>query len=331
VPGTRIVVVDDLLRPVPPGTVGEVCVAGAQLARGYWRRPGLTASRFVADPFAAEPGGRLYLTGDRGWWDADGRLRFAGRVDHQVKIRGFRVELGEVEAALRSAPGVGAAAARLHTLPGADAIVGYVVRSAGGPPTGSPAGPPAGPPTKSRTGPDDPAFADLVRAHVAERLPSYAVPATVVVLAELPLTRSGKINRPGLPAPDLAATAVADELTTDTERALAAILGEVLGVPRVGRSDRFFALGGDSIVSIQVAAKARVAGLALEPRLLFEHETVEAVAAAIDDACAAGAPDDGDPGGADPDGWPAPQTDPMSASGLDAADLAALQRAWGAR
>ncbi|OHV48837.1 non-ribosomal peptide synthetase [Pseudofrankia sp. BMG5.36] len=349
VPGTRIVVLDDLLCPVPPGTVGEVCVSGAQLARGYWRRPGLTASRFVADPFATEPGGRLYRTGDRGWWDAEGRLRFAGRVDHQVKIRGFRIELGEVEAALRAAPGVGAAAARLHPLHGADAIVGYVVRAATSATAASPAdaanavdswtvdtsavdtpggAPPAG-------GADDRAFADLVRAHVAERLPSYAVPAAVVVLAELPLTRSGKINRPDLPAPDLAATAVADELMTDTERALAAILAEVLDVPRVGRSDRFFALGGDSIVSIQVSAKAREAGLPLEPRLLFEHETVEAVAAAIDAARAdSTAPGDGEPGGPDSDGlddWLAPETDPMSASGLDATDLAALERAWRAR
>ncbi|WP_007509238.1 non-ribosomal peptide synthetase [Pseudofrankia saprophytica] len=326
VPGTRILVLDDLLRPVPPGTVGEVCVSGAQLARGYWRRPGLTASRFVADPFATEPGGRLYRTGDRGWWDADGRLRFAGRVDHQVKIRGFRIELGEVEAALRAAPGVAAAAARLHPLHGADAIVGYVVRDAADAAAGA---------TAAAGDADDRAFADLVRAHVTERLPSYAVPAMVVVLPELPLTRSGKINRPDLPAPDLAAAAVADGLVTDTERALAAILAEVLGVPRVGRSDRFFALGGDSIVSIQVSAKAREAGLPLEPRLLFEHETVEAVAAAIDvaraDVAASGDGEPGGPGRDALDGWLAPETDPMSASGLDATDLAALERAWRAR
>ncbi|MBL7498852.1 amino acid adenylation domain-containing protein [Frankia sp. CN7] len=328
VPGVRIVVVDEVLRPVPPGTVGEICVSGAQLARGYWRRPGLTASRFVADPFATEPGGRLYLTGDRGWWDADGRLRFAGRADHQVKLRGFRIELGEVEAALRAVPGVSAAAARLHPLHGADAIVGYVVRGTADTETAE---------DGTASGLDDRAFADLVRARVADRLPSYAVPAVVVVLADLPLTGSGKINRPALPAPDLATTAVADELTTDTERALAAILAEVLGVPQVGRSDRFFALGGDSIVSIQVSAKAREAGLPLEPRLLFEHDTVAAVAAAIDEARAdadADADRDGEPGGADRDGtdsWLAPETDPMSASGLGATDLAALERAWRTR
>ncbi|MEX5633991.1 amino acid adenylation domain-containing protein [Parafrankia sp. FMc2] len=312
VPGVRILVLDELLRPVPPGTAGEVCVSGAQLARGYWRRPGLTASRFVADPFATEPGGRLYLTGDRGWWDADGRLRFVGRADHQVKIRGFRIELGEVEAALRAAPGVSAVAARLHPLHGVDAIVGYVVRGA-----------------CDDGEPDDRAFAELVRAQVGERLPNYAVPAAVVVLTEIPLTRSGKINRPELPAPDLATTAVADELLTDTERALAAILAEVLDVPQVGRSDRFFALGGDSIVSIQVAAKAREVGLALEPRLLFEHETVAEVAAAIDAADGAGA-GTGEAANAD-DAWSAPETAPMSASGLAAADLAALERTWGAR
>ncbi|MBX6388106.1 MAG: amino acid adenylation domain-containing protein [Frankia sp.] len=311
VPGVRILILDDLLRPVPPGTVGEICVSGAQLARGYWRRPGLTASRFVADPFATRPGGRLYLTGDRGWWDAQGRLRFVGRTDHQVKIRGFRIELGEVEAALRAAPGVAAAAARLHPLHSADAIVGYVVRGGG-----------------EDTGLDDRAFAELVRAHVGERLPGYAVPAVVVVLDEIPLTRSGKINRPALPPPDLAVTAVADELVTDTERALAAIIADVLGVPRVGRSDRFFALGGDSIVSIQVAAKAREAGLALEPRLLFEHETLAEVAAAIDAATASRA-DDGEVPAADR--WAAPQTAPMSASGLDPTELAALEQAWGAR
>ncbi|MEU8622514.1 amino acid adenylation domain-containing protein [Streptomyces sp. NPDC048623] len=269
---TRVYVLDERMRPVPPGVTGELYVAGEGLARGYTGRPALTAERFVADPFG--PGGsRMYRTGDRVRRRADGTLEFAGRADTQVKVRGFRIELGEVEAAVASHPDTAQTVVVVREdRPGDRRLVAYVVPVAGG----------AG-------GAD----AETLRAHVAGRLPDYMVPAAFVTLEELPLTRTGKLDRKALPAPDYAGgggRAPRDE----REQLLCALFGDLLGASDVAIDDNFFAMGGDSIVSIQLVSRARQAGLALTPRDVFQHQTVEALARV---ATAAGAdtdtPDDG--------------------------------------
>ncbi|GLY50357.1 non-ribosomal peptide synthetase [Lentzea sp. NBRC 102530] len=262
IPDLRVYVLDEDLRPVPPGVVGEMHVAGAGLARGYLNRPGLTASRFVADPFG-EPGARMYRTGDLARWK-DGRLDYLGRADHQVKIRGFRIELGEIEAALEAHHDVTAAVADVRDHAGRKVLVGYVVGGEG---------------------------ADL-RAFLARTLPGHMVPATVVHLDRLPLTGNGKLDRKALPAPEWETTGARHvEPRTETERVLADIWAQVLGLDRVGVEDDFFQLGGDSIISIQVVSRARQAGYGLAPRDLFNHPTVAALAAAVPAAeTAAGVP-----------------------------------------
>ncbi|GAA4465493.1 hypothetical protein GCM10023170_074870 [Phytohabitans houttuyneae] len=251
---------DARLQPVPVGVPGELYLAGAQVARGYLNRPGLTAGRFVADLYGA-PGTRMYRTGDRARWTAGGVLEFLGRVDDQVKIRGFRIEPGEVEAALRRHPGVSDAAVVAREDAGHRRLVAYVVGDAG---------------------------ADL-RGWLRERLPEYLVPAAFVTLPALPHTTSGKVDRRALPAPDVAATADASFVPprTDAERELARVWAEVLGLPRVGATDNFFGLGGDSILSIEVVTRARRAGLRVTAKDVFRHQTVAelaAVAAATDPA-----------------------------------------------
>ncbi len=245
--------------------VGELYYAGGQLVRGYWKRPGLTASRFVANPYAGRPGARFYRSGDRARWTEDGRLEFVGRTDHQVKVRGFRVELGEVEAALTAADGVAAAAARTWEVQGGTTLAGYLV--------------PQRPITDEA---EKSAFAGSVRAAVAARLPGYMVPSSLTVLDALPKTESGKLNRPGLPRPAVSTSGLTEPPCTDTERALAAVFGELLSTSAVGRFDDFFALGGDSILSVQLAARARAAGLAVIPRMVFENPTVQQLAAVVD-------------------------------------------------
>ncbi len=252
IPDLRVYVLDEDLRPVPPGVVGEMHVAGAGLARGYLNRPGLTASRFVADPFG-EPGSRMYRTGDLARWK-DGRLDYLGRADHQVKIRGFRIELGEVEAALEAHPDVTAAVADVREHAGRKVIVGYVVGGHG---------------------------VDL-RGFLARTLPDHMVPSAFVHLDRLPLTGNGKLDRKALPAPEWETTGARHvEPRTETERVLADIWAQVLGLDRVGVEDDFFELGGDSIISIQVVSRARQAGYGLAPRDLFTHSTVAALAAAV--------------------------------------------------
>ena len=264
-PGADAYLLDDGLRPVPVGVVGELYYAGDQLARGYWKRPGLTASRFVANPYATEPGTRLYRSGDLARWTEDGQLEFVGRADHQVKVRGFRVELAEVEAALAAADGVGAAAARTWEVQGSTTLAGYVV----------PQQPIADEAQKA-------AFAGSVRAAVAATLPGYMVPSSLTVLDALPKTDSGKLNRPGLPRPAVSTSGQTEPPRTDTERALATVFAELLSTAEVGRFDDFFTLGGDSILSVQLAARARAAGLAVNPRMVFENPTVQQLAAALD-------------------------------------------------
>jgi mycobactin peptide synthetase MbtE len=304
-PGADAYLLDDGLRPVAVGVVGELYYAGDQLARGYWKRPGLTASRFVANPYATEPGTRLYRSGDLGRWTENGELEFIGRADHQVKVRGFRVELAEVEAALAAADGVAAAAARTWELPGSNTLAGYVV----------PQRPIADETQKA-------AFAGSVRAAVAATLPGYMVPSSLTVLDALPKTDSGKLNRPGLPRPSVTTSGQTEPPRTDTERALATVFAELLSTAEVGRDDDFFALGGDSILSVQLAARARAAGLAINPRMIFENSTVQQLAAALDALDEDAAALEQAPGPADT-GF-----EPMSASGLSDADLAAVTRLW---
>ncbi|MFE9428493.1 non-ribosomal peptide synthase/polyketide synthase [Kitasatospora sp. NPDC006697] len=262
VAGTRAYVLDERLRPVPAGAPGELYLAGTGLARGYLGRPGLTAQRFLADPHGA-PGARMYRTGDLARWTPDGRLVYLGRTDDQVKVRGFRIELGELEAALAQHPAVRAAAARVVEQDGHRRLAAYAVRRPGGEPL-------------------DPA---ALRAFLARGLPEHLVPAVVVELDHLPLGATGKLDRRALPEPDWQAAATAAEHrepATATERTLAAIWAEVLGVPQVGSGDNYFALGGDSILGIQIVSAARRAGLALTPRHLFAHQTVAELATAAD-------------------------------------------------
>ncbi|MGH3753654.1 MAG: non-ribosomal peptide synthase/polyketide synthase, partial [Pseudonocardiaceae bacterium] len=265
---TRVYVLDAELRPVPAGVAGELAITGAGLARGYLNRAGLTAQRFVANPFGPA-GSRLYRSGDLVRWGAGGELEFVGRADEQVKIRGFRIEPGEIEAVLRRHPAVAAAVvvARGGQAGGDQAggdqagpkrLVGYLVGADGGQPD-----------------------VGELRALAAASLPDYMVPATFVLLDQLPLTRSGKLDRRALPAPDFSAVREAgySAPTTAAECVLAQIWGEVLGVERVGVEDNFFALGGDSILIIQVVSRARRAGLMLMPRDLFAYQTVGLLAA----------------------------------------------------
>ncbi|RZT39145.1 non-ribosomal peptide synthetase [Cupriavidus agavae] len=255
IPDLGVRVLDPGLNPVPPGVAGELYIAGDGLARGYLNRPGLTAGRFIPDPFGGD-GARLYRTGDLARWLPDGELEYLGRIDQQVKVRGFRIEPGEIEARIMAHGGIGNAAVVALDGPSGARLVAYVVPVAG-------------------VMPDIAAL----RAALAELLPDYMVPAAFVVIDALPLTPNGKLDRRALPAPafDHAQDFVAPE--GDAETALAAIWAEVLGLPRVGRADNFFELGGDSILSLQIVARARAAGWTLTPRQLFERQTLAELAA----------------------------------------------------
>ncbi|MDO0915426.1 amino acid adenylation domain-containing protein [Streptomyces sp. DT2A-34] len=257
--GTRAYVLDGALGLVPPGTVGELYLAGAGVARGYAHRPGPTAERFVADPFAATyglSGERMYRTGDLARWTPDGQLEFAGRADDQVKVRGFRIEPGEVEAVLGEQEGVGHAAVVVREdRPGDRRLVAYVV--------------PAGGVARDEV---DPA---QVTAAAAERLPGPLVPSAVVVLDALPLTVNGKLDRAALPAPGRTTAAGGRAPRSERERALCALFAEVLALPDVTIDDSFFALGGDSLTSLRLAGRVRSAlGVDLDLPLLFRHPTV---------------------------------------------------------
>ncbi|WP_020496657.1 non-ribosomal peptide synthetase [Sciscionella marina] len=260
--GTRLYVLDDFLRPVPHGSTGELYIGGAGLARGYWAAPGQTAQRFLADPF--EPGARMYRTGDlvRRIEDPhgvhpEGILEFAGRCDEQVKIRGFRVEPGEIAAVLGNSPELAQVAVVTRQTPRGKQLIAYYV------PEGA-----------------DPGAGRLAE-WTGERLPEYQVPAAFVAMSALPLTTNGKIDQAALPEPELGVrngehTAPRDE----TERQLCELFAQVLGVEEIGVHDSFFALGGDSIVSIQLASRARKAGLRISPKDIFTHRTVAGLAAA---------------------------------------------------
>ncbi|OZM71252.1 non-ribosomal peptide synthetase [Amycolatopsis antarctica] len=258
----RILLLDELLRPVPPGVAGEVYVAGGGVANGYAGRPGLTAQRFLADPFGG-PGSRMYRTGDRAHWNPEGTLSFAGRADSQVKLRGFRVEPGEIDAVLTGQPGVRQAVTVLREdRPGLRRLVAYAVTD------------------------QDP---EALRHRLAEHLPPFMVPAVVVRLDAFPLTRNGKLDRAALPAPDGEHRAPAAPGTAAEEQ-VAALFREVLGLDEVPFDRSFFQLGGDSIKAIQLAGRARRAGLGLSTPHVFRYPTVTELAgtlAAIAEAPAA--------------------------------------------
>nr|WP_218023296.1 non-ribosomal peptide synthetase [Nocardia altamirensis] len=250
---SRVYVLDARLRPVPVGVSGELYLAGAQLARGYFGRADLTADRFVADPF--DTGERMYRTGDLVAWNASGELDYRGRTDFQVKIRGFRIELGEIEAALLALPLIGqvAVVAKQDERAG-DRLVAYLV----------------------------PAAAELdvaqVKSALTEALPSYMMPSAFVVLEALPLNANGKLDRRALPEPEFE-VAVFRAPSTPVEAIVAAVVADVLGIERVGADDDFFGLGGDSIRTIQLVARAKERGVRFTPRDVFDRRSVAALAA----------------------------------------------------
>jgi amino acid adenylation domain-containing protein len=264
----RVYLLDGALNPVPPGVPGEAYVGGAGVSRGYLERPGLTAERFVPDPFSAEPGARMYRTGDRMRWRGERKLEFVGRVDEQVKIRGFRIEPGEIEAVLSAHAEVREARVIVSDdASGEKRLVAYVVGEVD---------------------------AEGLREHLRGSLPEYMVPAAFVVLEALPLTPNGKLDRKALPAPDL--TPAEERYVaprTPTEEVLAGIWAAVLGIERVGTRDDFFALGGHSLLATRVMARVgSVLGIEIPLRALFEAATVVELAARIDlerraDECAA--------------------------------------------
>lgn len=258
-PNTQLYVLDAQLRPVPEGIGGELYAGGYLLGRGYVGAPGLTAGRFVANPFA-DDGSRLYRTGDLARWSADGTLDFLGRADNQVKIRGMRLELEDVEAALASNPDVRHSAVLVRKTPaGANYLAAYVVADGGRAPS-----------------------VDALRAWAADKLPEYMVPSAFVVLDEFPLTPNGKLDRRALPEPDLAAASEHVAPRTALESTLCALVAEMLGLEQVGVTDDFFALGGDSIVAIQLVNQARREGFSISARDIFQLRTAGALAAAVD-------------------------------------------------
>ncbi|MET8118332.1 non-ribosomal peptide synthetase [Micromonospora sp. NPDC005189] len=260
VANTRVYVLDRFLQPVPPGVLGELFIGGDGVARGYLGRPDATADRFVPDPFGPRAGGRLYRTGDLVRQRADGLIEFVGRLDHQVKIRGYRVEPGEVTEVLRGSGllrDVIVCADR--DAAGDTRLVAYVVPAAG-------------------------VRVEMVRERAREQLPDHLVPAVFVALPRLPLNRNGKVDTSALPAPDT--TLAGDEDTgprTPTERAVAEIWRDVLGVPVRGRDDDFFDLGGRSLKASRVRSRLSAAiGAEVPLRLIFDHPTVAGLAAAAD-------------------------------------------------
>lgn len=233
-PNTRLYVLDSSLEPVATAIVGELYIAGDQVGTGYLNRPGLTASRFLADPHGHRPGARMYRTGDLAHWDGDGVLHCHGRIDDQVKIRGYRIEPAEVEAVIAGQPGVAGAAVIVHSdRVRGSRLVAFV----------SPAG----------------LDLDALRAAAAARLPDYMIPAAFCALETLPVTLNGKIDRRllGRRAAELKATASSVPPSGETERLLAGIWQEVLGVEAVGRDDNFFDLGGHSLLAMRIPGRVR--------------------------------------------------------------------------
>lgn len=261
---TEVVILDALLRPVPPGMVGEIYLTGAGLARGYHRMPGRTATVFTANPFGA-PGSRMYRTGDHGSWGADGAVRFLGRGDRQVKLNGIRVEPGEIEHAIRDMPGVTAAVVTAHRVAAGKSLVAHVVAA-------------------------EPIDTAVMRTRLARVLPAYLLPAVIVQIPALPLTANGKVDRTALTMP---ASAAAEPPRTPRRQILAELFADAVGQQRVGVQDDFFRIGGNSLAAIRLSAAAsRTFGVVVSPRDLLDAPTVAALERRIADRS-------GDPGAAD--------------------------------
>ena len=260
IPDLDAYVLDRQMSLAPIGVRGELYVGGAGLARGYWRRPGVTATRFVPDSISGLAGARLYRTGDQARWDEDGALEFLGRVDTQVKIRGYRIELGEIESALQTHASVRQAVVVVRADRADKRLVAYMLAADG-----------------------DRCSPDVLRAHVRRQLPAHMVPAGYVWLDRLPLTVNGKVDRDALPEDVVdAVTDSVDGARDIEEELLAGIFGEVLRVPHVGRRDNFFELGGHSLLATQVMTRIRhVFGVEVPLRALFETPTVEGLAGTV--------------------------------------------------
>jgi amino acid adenylation domain-containing protein/non-ribosomal peptide synthase protein (TIGR01720 family) len=256
---TQIYLLDPRLHPVPIGVTGEIYIGGDGLARGYLNRPELTAERFIPNPFSTEIGQRLYRTGDLARYLPDGAIEFLGRNDNQVKLRGFRIEIGEIEAALSRHPSVGEATVVVREdTPGKKSLVAYIVPKAGETCSGS-----------------------ELHDFLKELLPPYMLPAAFISLEKLPLTSSGKVDRQALPALTEERREAEDSFVaprTQQEKILADIWAQVLGLTRVGVYDNFFELGGDSILGIQIVARAREQGLHLNSKHLFQYQTIAELA-----------------------------------------------------
>ncbi len=248
-PGAHVYVLDDLLNPVPERVAGELLIGGASVAQGYLGQAALTAERFVPDPYGP-PGARVYRSGDRVRRTADGLLHFLGRTDDQVKIRGYRVEPGEVAKVLRQLPGIDDAAVLAVQVQEQLQLVAYCVGSLSAP---------------------------AIKEQLQAQLTDYLVPAHIVLLEQLPLTANGKLDRRALPGPQVQQASYAAP-TNEVESSLAAIWQDVLKVAQVGVHDNFFELGGDSILSLQIIARAKRQGLKLTPRQLFEKQTIAQLA-----------------------------------------------------
>ncbi|MBN3775130.1 non-ribosomal peptide synthetase, partial [Burkholderia sp. Se-20378] len=261
---TRIYLLDSYGQPVPLGAVGEIYIGGAGVARGYLNRPELTAERFLADPFVADPLARMYKTGDLARYLPDGNLVFLGRNDHQVKLRGFRIELGEIEARLAEHPAVREAVVLAREdVPGDKRLVAYVLRA------------------HDENVPDTEDLATALRTHLSARLPDYMVPAAFVTLDSLPLTPNGKLDRRALPAPDGEAFArhAYEAPQGEIETTLAQLWSELLGVDRVGRHDHFFTLGGHSLLAVRLLSRlGQRFAIELSLATLFAQPTLRGLA-----------------------------------------------------
>ena len=261
----QLYVTDANLMPVPVGVPGELCIAGVGLARGYLKRPDLTAERFVANPFSAQPGARMYRSGDLVRWLPDGNIEFLGRIDHQVKLRGFRIELGEIEAVLTGHPKIRDAAVLVREdTPGHQLLVAYYVSEDG----------------QALPTPE-------IKAHLKEQLPEYMVPAVFVHLEQMPLTPNGKVDRKALPKPDQQRDVQSEYVAprNESEEKLAAIVSELLNIEKVGVFDNFFELGGHSLLATKFMSRIREQfNVELPLRTLFEKPTVAELAIAIEES-----------------------------------------------
>lgn len=279
VQGFRLYILNHFLQPLPVGAVGEICIAGVGVGRGYQGRPDLTAELFTPNPFATEAGERLYRTGDQGRYQVDGTIEFIGRVDHQVKVRGHRIELGEIEARLAQHPQVREAAVVVKAYGAGDKrLVAYIACSNTGLLVDDVGGKPTGASVVS---------SEELRVLLKQSLPEYMVPTAFVMMQQLPITPNGKVDRKALPDPDFTSQLQTRFVAprTPTEKRLAAIWAEVLKLEQVGVEDDFFDLGGHSLLATQILSRVRDAFEAELPlRLLFEATTVASLATAVDAA-----------------------------------------------